>query len=152
MRQPVPTEHWEQVQLFAWSENLPELKLMHAIPNGGKRDIRVAIKLKEEGVKAGVPDIFLPLPRGGKHGLFIELKRRKYGRVSPEQLYWLDALMREEYACSVCHGREMARDVILDYLRSGTDDKHTGHQTGGTAAFDREQAAGSPDEADPGGA
>lgn len=71
MRQPIPTEHWEQVQLFEWSENLPELKLMHAIPNGGKRDIRVALKLKEEGVKPGVPDIFLPLSRGGKHGLYI---------------------------------------------------------------------------------
>lgn len=117
----VPTEHWEQVQLFAWAENLPELELMHAIPNGGKRDIRTAIKLKAEGVKPGVPDIFLPLPLGGKHGLYIELKRRKYGRVTEEQAAWLEALMRQGYACAVCHGWEMARDVIIDYLRSGQD-------------------------------
>lgn len=117
----VPTEHWEQVQLFAWAENLPELELMHAIPNGGKRDIRTAIKLKAEGVKPGVPDIFLPLPLGGKHGLYIELKRRKYGRVTEEQAAWLEALMRHGYACAVCHGWEMARDVIIDYLRSGQD-------------------------------
>lgn len=117
----VPTEHWEQVQLFAWAENLPELELMHAIPNGGKRDIRTAIKLKAEGVKPGVPDIFLPLPLGGKHGLYIELKRRKYGRVTEEQAAWIEALMRQGYACAVCHGWEMARDVIIDYLRSGQD-------------------------------
>lgn len=125
MRKPVPTEHWEQVQLFQWSSNFRELDLMHAIPNGGKRDIRVALKLKEEGVKPGVPDIFLPLPRGGKHGLYIELKRRKYGRVSPDQLKWLEALMRQGYACAVCHGWEMARDVITEYLE-GEDNDETG--------------------------
>lgn len=110
------------MQLFRWSENIPELDLMHAIPNGGKRDIRVALKLKEEGVKPGVPDIFLPLPRGGKHGLYIELKRRKYGRVSEDQLRWIEALIRQEFACAVCYGWEMARDTIIDYLRSGENE------------------------------
>lgn len=117
----VPTEHWEQVKLFDWAADRPELDLMHAIPNGGLRDIRVAARLKQEGVKAGVPDIFLPLPRGGKHGLYIELKRRKYGRVSPDQLQWLDALMREGYACAVCCGWDQAREVIEEYLRGDED-------------------------------
>lgn len=123
MRQPIPTEHWEQVQLFDWAAYHRELDLMYAIPNGGKRDIRVALKLKEEGVKPGVPDICLPVPKGGKHGLYIELKRRKYGRVSSDQLEWLEALMRQGYECAVCCGWEAARDVITEYLRSGTDDK-----------------------------
>ena len=123
MMNPVPTEHWEQVQLFAWASARPELALMHAIPNGGQRDIRVAVRLRDEGVKAGVPDIFLPVPRGGKHGLYIELKRRKYGRVSPDQLRWMESLMRKGYACAVCHGWEMARDVILDYLRGDANDE-----------------------------
>lgn len=123
MTQLIPTEHWEQVQLFAWAAYHRELDLMYAIPNGGKRDIRVALKLKEEGVKPGVPDICLPLPRGGKHGLYIELKRRKHGRVSPEQLEWLDALMRQGYECAVCCGWEAARDVIERYLRREDDDK-----------------------------
>lgn len=119
----IPTEHWEQVQLFQWASNYRELDLMHAIPNGGKRDIRVAVKLKEEGVKAGVPDICLPVARGEKHGLYIELKRRKYGRLDSDQAKWLEALMREGYACAVCFGWEAARDVIEDYLRGATDDK-----------------------------
>lgn len=116
MTQGVPTEHWEQVQLFQWAAYIPELRLMYAIPNGGKRDIRVAIKLREEGVKAGVPDIFLPIPRGGKHGLYIELKRQKYGKVSADQLLWLDALMHQGYACAVCHGWLAAKQVIEEYL------------------------------------
>lgn len=123
MKRAIPTEHWEQMQLFDWAENLPELAVMYAIPNGGHRDIRVAVRLKEEGVKAGVPDICLPVPRGGKHGLYIELKRRKYGRVSADQLRWLEALTREGYACAVCCGWEQARDVINDYLRGDKDDE-----------------------------
>lgn len=150
MRQPVPTEHWEQVQLFAWAAYRRDLDLMYAIPNGGHRDIRVAVKLKEEGVKAGVPDICLPVARGGKHGLYIELKRRKYGRISDEQGKWIEALIREGYACAVCFGWESARDVIEDYLRGEKDDDHTGYQTWSTANPDREPAAGSPDEADSG--
>ena len=75
----------------------PELRLLHAIPNGGKRDIRTAAMLKAEGVKPGVPDICLPVPRGGKHGLYIELKRRKGGTVSKAQEAWIRALMAQGF-------------------------------------------------------
>lgn len=116
----IPTEHQEQCALFEWQEwmakQMPELHLMHAIPNGGKRDIRTAAMLKAEGVKPGVPDIFLPVSRGGKHGLYIELKRRKGGVVSKEQEAWIRALMVQGYCCAVCHGWEAARDEILRYL------------------------------------
>ena len=61
------SEHEEQVALFEWAEwnkrQYPELELMFAIPNGGQRHVVVAKKLKDEGVKAGVPDIFLPVAR-----------------------------------------------------------------------------------------
>ena len=90
---------------------------MHAIPNGGKRDIRTAAMLKAEGVKPGVPDICLPVPRGGKHGLYIELKRRKGGTVSEAQQAWIRALCGQGYACTVCHGWDAARDEIMGYLR-----------------------------------
>lgn len=117
----IPTEHQEQVSLFewsAWQEGLwPELRLLHAIPNGGKRDIRTAAMLKAEGVKPGVPDICLPVPRGGKHGLYIELKRRKGGTVSKEQEAWIRALMEQGYSCAVCYGWDQARETILQYLK-----------------------------------
>ena len=64
MRSP---EHDQQVLLFRWASHYRELDCMYAIPNGGHRDVRVAARLKAEGVKAGVPDICLPIPRDG-HG------------------------------------------------------------------------------------
>lgn len=120
MTRVIPTEHQEQVALFEWAawmaKRIPELHLMHAIPNGGKRDIRTAARLKAEGVKPGVPDIFLPVPRGGKHGLYIELKRRKGGVISKAQEAWIRALTNQGYMCAVCHGAEAARDEILAYM------------------------------------
>ena len=121
MRHEIPTEHWEQSQLFAWAEDRPELKLMYAIPNGGHRDIRVAVKLKAEGVKPGVPDICLPVARGAWHGLYIELKRREGGKVSAEQTAWIEALIREGYCAAICRGWEDAVRVIMGYLGG---DKH----------------------------
>lgn len=88
----VPSEHQEQCMLFAWAAYRPVLALLHAIPNGGKRDIRTDAMLKAEGVKPGVPDIFLPIARGPYHGMYIELKRRKGGVLSKEQEAWIRAL------------------------------------------------------------
>ena len=84
-----PTEHQEQVALIHWakmrSATLPELGLLFAIPNGGERHLFVAKKLKAEGVKPGTPDLCLPVARGGYHGLFIEMKRMKGGRVTKQR-------------------------------------------------------------------
>ena len=116
----IPTEHQEQVALFEWAAFQqgfwPELRLMYAIPNGGKRDIRTAAMLKAEGVKPGVPDIFLPVARGELHGLYIELKRRKGGSISKAQEAWIRALTSQGYMCAVCHGWDQARQTIMDYL------------------------------------
>jgi hypothetical protein len=89
------SEHAEQAALFRWAEfarsRLPELALLHAIPNGGHRHKATAARLKAEGVKRGVPDVCLPVPRGGAHGLYIELKTER-GKPTPEQLGWIRAL------------------------------------------------------------
>ena len=118
-----PEEEVEQTCLFRWAAYSlgahPELRLLHAIPNGGKRSKSEAARMKAAGVKAGVPDMFLPVARGGSHGLYIELKRIKGGRVSAEQLAWMEELTREGYTCAVCHGWEEARKVIQTYLKGG---------------------------------
>lgn len=119
----VQTEHVEAVMLMracrALEARLPELALLHAIPNGGKRARRTAANLKAEGVKAGVPDYFLPVARGGAHGLYVELKRTQGGRVSPEQRAWLSALEGQGYRVAVAMGWEQAFDEIRDYLAQG---------------------------------
>ena len=55
-----------------------------AVANGGMRNIIVAKKLKAEGVKAGVADLFLMIPNKIFHGLFIEVKT-PVGRQQPSQ-------------------------------------------------------------------
>ena len=109
--------------LFRWAAyamgKRPELALMFHIPNGGTRSKSEAGRFRAEGVKAGVPDIFLPAARGEYHGLFIEMKRRKNGRVSIDQATWLKALEKQGYKAVVCEGWEEARDEIEGYLKEG---------------------------------
>lgn len=90
--------------------------LLIAIPNGGQRDVRVARKLKAEGVVAGVPDLFLAVARGQSHGLWIEMKNGKAGRVSEHQHYMLDALARQGYKGVVCRTFEEFMKEINEYL------------------------------------
>jgi hypothetical protein len=115
-----PTEHDEQVALMQWAEYAlaahPELELLFAVPNGGARHKVTAAKLKAEGVKAGVQDIVLPVPRGTFHGLFLEMKRRQGGALSTEQKWWRDKLYAQGYQTCVCKGWESARDAIVEYL------------------------------------
>ena len=95
----------------------PELRLLHAIPNGGSRNPIEARHLKEQGVKPGVPDIFLPCARGEWHGLYIEMKRRKGGRVSDEQREMIRLLIEQGYKAVVCYGWEEAKNVIVEYMK-----------------------------------
>ena len=116
----LPKEGEEQARLFSWagmvSHRHPELRMMFHVPNGGARNKTEAARFKAEGVKAGVPDICLPVPRGTYHGLFIELKRLDGGRVSPEQRAWLDDLLGQGYFAVVCFGWERASEIIQEYL------------------------------------
>ena len=123
MKTQVPTEAEEQAALFEWAEvakrDHPELALMYHVPNGGSRNKIEAARLKAQGVKPGVPDICLPVPRGKYHGLYIELKRRKGGKISNAQKLWLTALAGQGYKAYVCFGCDEAKKVILAYLNTG---------------------------------
>lgn len=116
------SEHEHQKTLFKWAglnaKSHPELSLMFAIPNGGQRHMLVAAKLKAEGVKAGVPDICLPVPNEKYHSLYIELKAEK-GRTSKIQDEWLSALQEQGHKAVVCHGWDAARQAIESYLSIG---------------------------------
>ena len=117
------TEAQEQTSLFEWASlqqcKFPELNMLYHIPNGGSRNKIEAGRLKAEGVKAGVPDLCLPVARGQHHGLYIELKRKKGGRTSEKQSAWIDALEKQGYKAVVCLGWEAAAKVILEYLEGG---------------------------------
>ena len=117
------TEALEQKMLFQWATYnqsvMPELGLMFHIPNGGSRNKIEAHNLKLQGVKSGVPDICLPVPRSGYHGLYIELKRCQGGRVSDDQKGWISALRGQGYAAVVAKGFDEAVKVIKTYIAGG---------------------------------
>lgn len=120
------SEHAEQAALFAWAAlnvgMYPQLAYMFAIPNGGLRDMRTAVTLKAEGVKSGVPDVFLPSPCGNYvHGCFIEMKLEKYrnrnnGGCSDDQIDFMKHATGAGYVCKVCYSWTEARDTLIAYL------------------------------------
>lgn len=119
----IPTEAQEQTAVFNWAAVMarkwPELRLLHHIPNGGSRNAREAHNLRMQGVKAGIPDICLPVARRGYHGLYIEMKRRKGGRISEDQGTVLGLLREQGYCAWVCKGANDAIELITEYLRNG---------------------------------
>ena len=121
------SEHLEQAALFEWAAlmegRLPHIERMFAVPNGGKRNISVARKMKAEGLKPGVPDIFLPVARGGYHGLFIEMKYRT-NKPSDLQVKWLDYLASAGYCTAVCWGCDDAIETIQDYYSMSSDQEY----------------------------
>lgn len=120
-----PGESEEQIALFRWAALMrqvrwPELRLLYHVPNGGYRTKAEAGRFRAQGVKSGVPDIVLPVARGGYHGLYVELKRTEGGKVSKTQEEWLEALSGEGYCTAVCLGWDEARQVIERYLAGKT--------------------------------
>lgn len=112
----------EQETLFEWAAlqngKHPELDMLFHIPNGGSRNAIEAANLKRQGVKAGVPDILLPVARGEFHGMAIEMKAGK-NRPTKEQLRWLANLTRQGYFVAVCYSWEEAAEKIIKYLEMG---------------------------------
>lgn len=114
------TESSEQIALIEWCDwqaNLGHepLRWIFHPANGGKRDKAVAAGLKAQGVKPGVPDLFLPYPAGGYHGLFIEMKMPP-NTTTPEQRAYLAWLNRVGYLAVVATGFDEARGIIEEYL------------------------------------
>jgi hypothetical protein len=111
-------EDFEQQVVVQWAHYHWFGKYLFAIPNGGHRHKVVAAKLKKQGVKAGVSDLFLSYPSKGYHGLFIEMKRenKKLARVSPLQDAFLEQQKEVGYAGEVAYGAMQAIKIIKDYL------------------------------------
>jgi hypothetical protein len=111
------SEHTEQAALVRWAayHHDARLDMLFAIPNGGWRHVATARRLKEEGVKAGVPDLFLAVPCGKWHGLFVEMKAGQ-NTTTDAQDAWLEALAGQGYRTAVCHGFDEARATLESYL------------------------------------
>lgn len=128
------SEHDHQKALFRWAEiktkEYPCLALMFAVPNGGLRNPGVAKKLKAEGVKAGVPDVCLPVARAGYFGMWIELKI-KPNKPTASQIHWLNNLKWQGYYTCLCSGWQEAATKIEVYLRCPETVQQVGKVGGG---------------------
>lgn len=109
-----------QAEVVRWARmrqaTAPELALLYHTPNGGKRGKFEACRLKAQGVKAGVPDLHLPVARAGYHGLWVEMKTAA-GRLSEAQRTIIAMLRAEGHRVEVCRSAADAVEALEDYLR-----------------------------------
>lgn len=108
------TEDQEQQVFVDWL-NLERITFYH-IPNGGYRNQREGGKFKRLGVQAGVPDICIPVPSQSYHGLYVELKRKKGGVVSPSQKSWICRLNALGYKAIIALGAADAIEMTQRYF------------------------------------
>jgi len=110
-----PKESLAQAALFDWagwaSARYPDLVLLFAVPNGvplhGPQRYAVINWLKAQGLRPGVPDICLPVARGGYHSKWLVMEVRG-GRVSEAQQLWIDRLRRAGASVTICESFEQA--------------------------------------------
>lgn len=125
---------WAAVQLPLWG--LPPRALL-AVPNGAHlgslipgtndaaaRKRRVA-RLRKMGMLDGAADLFLAVARGGFHGLWVEMKKRRESFSSQaaaerawtaEQRLFCDMMRSQGYAYQLCYGSDEARAAITEYV------------------------------------
>lgn len=123
------SESQEQVALFNFlrtlEEQYPILKWIHSIPNGGHRAATTARKMKAEGVKAGVLDVFVPVCRLSENlpyfgtiefpGLYIEMKFGK-NTMTENQTEFANFVANQGYLVKICYTWIEAAQEIFDYL------------------------------------
>lgn len=110
------SEHQTQAAFFDWlqRQKIEGVDLAYAVPNGGQRHPAVAAKLKKEGVKAGVPDVMLPIARGGFIGLAIEFKHGD-GNPTKEQRERINSMQKEGWCVCICWDWVAASRVVVGY-------------------------------------
>ena len=106
-----PSEHSEQVGFINWFRAKYSQVLILAIPNGEKRAISVAKRLKMEGVVRGVPDLFVPA-----WNLWIEMKRVSGGKLSPDQKQMIEYLEGARHTVIVAKGATDASQQVLKFM------------------------------------
>jgi hypothetical protein len=113
------TEYRECRLFWQWAQLHPILRenLIHIV-NEGRRSVQAGKRLQMIGLRKGVPDYVLPV-KSGEHGaLWIEMKRKRGGVVSPEQDAWINRLNAGGHLACVCYGFDEAREITEQYLRN----------------------------------
>jgi hypothetical protein len=111
------SEHQLQVSIIDYvNKVLPSLRpYIFAVPNGGLRNVIVAKKLKDEGVMAGVPDLFIDIPNTFKHGLRIEVKIGK-NKFTINQMLFKERMEDLGYVVKECRSIEDFESILCEYF------------------------------------
>jgi len=115
------TEYAIQAAVMDWARDpehikkYPELPMLFHVPNGGQRSKITGARLKRIGVKAGIPDLHLPVARNGYTGLWIELKKPG-GTTSKQQKDVMAKLRFYGHLTVVCWSADGAIKTITGYL------------------------------------
>jgi hypothetical protein len=115
------SEFQHQSRLIRWADEMaasglrPELEMLFAIPNGMWTTPAQAGKAKATGLRSGVPDLCLPIPRGGYVALWIEMKSER-GRLSVEQDQWHKRLVANGSLVAICFSHHQAAQTLVEYL------------------------------------
>lgn len=120
---PRSIEHHEQAMLVQWLSVHPDWRDVpwFAVPNGLRSSSRVAAaRAKAEGMRAGVPDLVVPLVAHGMPGLYVELKAPypEEWKISPAQRAMQQALAAQGYVVAVARGFVDAK-LALEQYRDG---------------------------------
>jgi len=108
----IPSEHFEQVRFVGkFRIAYPGVRIF-AIPNGGHRGKVTAVKMKNEGVSPGIPDLYVPAWH-----LWIEMKRLKGGTVSADQKGWHKYLSEIGDTVMVCRGSDEALSMVAEFKK-----------------------------------
>jgi hypothetical protein len=109
-----------QAALFRWLRvtkyrGRPIADFAWHTPNGGRRNPREAQRFRLLGVKPGVPDVFVAIPRDGSHGLFLELKAGR-NTLTETQLGVQADLLSQGFAVREARSWDEAAQIVAVYL------------------------------------
>lgn len=97
----------------------------YAVPNGtmfagtAQQRAKYSNALKSQGLRPGVSDVVIALPRGQYHGAYIELKREAKSKVGDDQRIWLTRVEAVGYYSALACGLDSAISHVREYIKMG---------------------------------
>lgn len=108
------SEYEEQKAFINWFKyNFQDL-IIFSIPNDGKRTN--GSRMVASGLTSGVSDLQILLPNG--KSVFIEMKKEKGGKLSPNQLSFIDKSQSLGHTVIVANGCNEASKKFIEFIKS----------------------------------
>lgn len=113
----VPLEHVEQCEVIRWFNKKFDngSAIIYAIPNGGHRDIKTAVSLRDEGVMPGVADLKIEFESG--EDIYLEMKRIKGSTHGEHQVVFQKWQENRGKKYILAFGAEDAKNKIIEWLK-----------------------------------